>query len=174
MKITTLAASNNTKSINKQLALYTANLFQNAEIKILDLNDFELPIFSVERKAENGIPQLAHDFLNKFTNSDLVIISFAEYNGAYTAAFKNIFDWISVINSNIFENLNMLLLSTSPGPRGGQTVLEMAKNRFPHHGAIVKGTFILPSFNQNFNLEAGITNQTLQSELQQIVDSISI
>jgi NAD(P)H-dependent FMN reductase len=99
----------------------------------------------------------------------LVIISFAEYNGAYTAAFKNIFDWISVIKSKTFEDISMILMATSPGPRGGLTVLEMAKSRFPYHGANLKGSFFLPSFNQNFDSEKGIINEELKSELNQIV-----
>lgn len=171
MKITAFAASNSKNSINKKLASHTANLFGNHEIEILNLNDFEMPIYSVDRQKETGIPQFATDFLNKLTNSDLVIISFAEYNGAYTAAFKNIFDWISVIKSKCFEDINMILMATSQGPRGGLTVLEIAKNRFPYHGANIKGTFSLPSFNHNFDAEKGIINEDLKAELNQIVAS---
>jgi chromate reductase, NAD(P)H dehydrogenase (quinone) len=80
----------------------------------------------------------------------LIIISFAEYNGSYTAAFKNIFDWISRINNKTFQNKKMILMATSPGGRGGKTVLENALNRFPHHGADIVGNFHLPSFQQNF------------------------
>jgi hypothetical protein len=66
----------------------------------------------------------------------------------------------------------MLLLATSPGPRGGSTVLEIAKNRFPFQGADLKGSFSLPNFNENFDLETGITNPELKSELLKIVNSI--
>ena len=41
-------------------------------------------------------------------------------------------------------------MATSPGGRGGQSVLEMAKDRFPRHNANIVATFILPSFNDNF------------------------
>jgi chromate reductase len=66
----------------------------------------------------------------------------------------------------------MLLLATLPGPRGGSTVLEIAKNRFPFQGADLKGSFSLPNFNENFNAENGITNPELKSELLKIVNSI--
>jgi hypothetical protein len=33
------------KTLNKQLAAYAAGLFENASVEILDLNDYEMPIF---------------------------------------------------------------------------------------------------------------------------------
>ena len=171
-KIITFGASSSKTSINKQLAIYTANQFQNSEVTLLDLNDYEMPIYSVDKEKELGIPQLAHDFFNKLGSADLIIISFAEHNGVYSTAFKNIFDWISRIDGNTFQEKEMLLLSTSPGPRGGSTVLEIAKNRFPFQGGIVKGSFSLPNFNDNFNAEKGITNEDLKNALLKNIKSI--
>jgi chromate reductase, NAD(P)H dehydrogenase (quinone) len=171
-KIIAFGASSSKTSINKQLAAYTAKQFENAQIEILDLNDYEMPIFSVDRETATGIPQLAHDFYEKLGSADLIIISFAEHNGAYSTAFKNIFDWTSRINSKTFQEKSMLLLSTSPGPRGGATVLEIAKNRFPFQGGIIKGSFSLPSFSANFNSENGIINPELKNQLLEIVNSI--
>ncbi|WP_310555385.1 NAD(P)H-dependent oxidoreductase, partial [Flavobacterium sp.] len=94
-KIIAFGASSSKTSINKQLATYAASLFENSSVEILDLNDYELPLFSVDKEKENGIPQQAHDFYTKLGTADLIVISFAEHNGAYSTAFKNIFDWIS-------------------------------------------------------------------------------
>jgi len=173
-KIIAFGASSSKTSINKQLATYVANQFENSQIEILDLNDYEMPIYSADKESATGIPQLAQDFYGKIGNSDLIIISFAEHNGAYSTAFKNIFDWISRINSKTFQEKPMLLLSTSPGPRGGATVLEIAKNRFPFQGGIVKGTFSLPSFSTNFEEANGIINADLKSQLFEIVNSIEL
>jgi len=49
MKVLAFAASNSKNSINKQLATYTANLVENAQVEILDINDYEMPIFSEDR-----------------------------------------------------------------------------------------------------------------------------
>ena len=150
-KIIAFGASSSSTSINKKLATYAASLFENCLVEILDLNDYELPIYSTDKEQKDGIPQLAHDFYNKLGTADLIIISFAEHNGAYSAAFKNIFDWISRINGKTFQEKPMLLLATSPGIRGGSSVLEIANKRFPFQGGIVKGSFSLPSFNDNFD-----------------------
>lgn len=171
-KIIAFGASSSKTSINKQLAVYAANLFSNATVEILDLNNYEMPIYSVDREKENGIPALAQDFYSKIGSADLVVLSLAEHNGAYSSSFKNILDWVSRVNAKTFQQKPMLLLSTSPGPRGGSTVLEIAKNRFPFQGANLIGSFSLPNFNENFDAENGITNPELKSELLKIVNSI--
>jgi chromate reductase, NAD(P)H dehydrogenase (quinone) len=172
MNIVAFAASNSKKSINKKLVTYAANLVKKGNVEVLDLNNYEMPIYSIDRESENGIPELAHDFYNKLGNSDIIIISFAEHNGSYTAAFKNIFDWASRINGKTFQNKPMLLLSTSTGPRGGATVLEIAKNRFPFQGGNIVGSFSLPSFNDNFDDEKGIINPEIKSDLNHIINQI--
>ncbi len=171
-KILAFGASSSKKSINKQLATYAVNLFENSTHEILDLNDYEMPIYSMDKEKENGIPQLAHDFYDKIGNADFILISFAEHNGAYSSAFKNIFDWMSRINGKTFQEKPMLLLATSPGVRGGSSVLEIANKRFPFQGGIVKGSFSLPSFNDNFDTEKGITNPELKKQLLDIINSI--
>lgn len=173
-KIIAFGASSSKNSINKQLATYVAKQFKNSSIEVLDLNDYEMPIFSVDKETNTGIPQLAHDFYAKIGSADLLIISFAEHNGAYSTAFKNIFDWTSRINGKTFQEKPTLLLATSPGPRGGSSVLEIAKNRFPFQGAIVKGSFSLPSFNENFDVEKGIINEDLKTQLTKIINSIEL
>jgi NAD(P)H-dependent FMN reductase len=173
-KIIAFGASSSKTSINKQLATYAANQFKDVEVEILDLNDYEMPIFSTDKETDNGIPQLAHDFYSKLGTADLIVISFAEHNGAYSAAFKNIFDWTSRINAKTFQEKLTLLLSTSPGPRGGSSVLEIAKNRFPFQGAVVKGSFSLPSFYENFDAVNGIINDAYKNQLMGIVNSIQL
>lgn len=61
----------------------------------------------------------------------------------------------------------------SPGVRGGSSVLEIAKNRFPFQGGIVKGSFSLPNFNDNFDAEKGITNEKMRNQLLEITKSVT-
>jgi len=126
MKLLAFAASSSRNSINKQLVTYAAGLVEGASPEVLDLNDYELPLFSVDREKQLGKPDLAKAFLRKIALSDAVIISFAEHNGSYSAAYKNLFDWCSRIGPNVFQDKPMVLLSTSPGARGGASVLAAA------------------------------------------------
>lgn len=169
-KIIVFAGSNSKNSINKKLVEYTAELVEGVEATILDLNDFELPLFGVDLESEiGGQPKNAHKFLEIIKASDGIILSLAEHNGAYTTAFKNIFDWMSRIDGKLWSNIPMLLMATSPGGRGGASVLEIAKNRFPFMGGNIVSTFSLPSFNQNFNEEQGVTDETLKLELDNAI-----
>lgn len=173
MKIIAFAASSSSKSINKKLVSYAAGLLDDVSVEILDLNDYELPIFSEDNEAELGQPELAKEFFAKFSNCDGVIVSFAEHNGSYSAAYKNLFDWCSRIDTKVYQNKPMVLLSTSPGPGGGARVLAQAKDSMPHFGGIVKGNFSLPSFNQNFDVENNkITDDELVKNLKKEVISI--
>ena len=150
-KIVAFAGSNSKTSINKQLATYAANLV-DVTFDVIDLNDYELPIFSLEIEA-TGFPKAAVAFNDLLSNYDGFVISLAEHNGSYSAVFKNLFDWISRIDRKIFKEKSVLLMATSPGARGGKSVLETAKNTFPHMGAKEVYTFSLPSFYDNFKNE---------------------
>lgn len=172
-KIIAFGGSSSKNSINKKLATYTANLFENVGIEVLDLNDFEMPIYSID-KEENGFPKEAQNFLDKIEEADLLVISLAEHNGAYSSAFKNILDWASRVNGKTFQGKKMFLMATSPGVRGGQSVLEMAKDRFPRHDANLVGTFSLPSFYENFDELNGIINTDLKNDLLKIIKAIDL
>jgi chromate reductase len=173
-KIIAFAGSSSKNSINKQLVTHVAHQFEDVACEILDLNDYEMPIYSADREIESGVPKLAIDFFEKLGSADLILISLAEHNGAYSAAFKNIFDWTSRYNNKLFQQKPMLLMATSPGPRGGLGVLDMAKDRFPRHDANLLATFSLPSFNDNFNTERGITNEVLKTQLIDIVNAVKL
>lgn len=170
-KIIAFGASTSKQSINKKLATYATSLFKNSEVEILDLNDYEMPVYSVDKEA-NGFPKEAQAFLDKIAEADLLVVSMAEHNGNYTAAFKNTLDWTSRINGKVFQGKKMLLMATSPGARGGKSVLDISKDRFPRHDANVLNTFSLPSFNENFDEEKGITNDDMRNELLEIIQSI--
>lgn len=166
--IIAFAGSNSSDSINKKLATYAANLVDAAKVTILDLNDFDLPIYSKDLEAQKGIPDNAKKFLNYIKQTDGIVLSLAENNGAYSAVFKNLFDWMSRIDGKLWSNKPMLLMATSPGSRGGASVLEIAKGRFPYMGGRIVSEFSLPNFGENFK-EDRIVNFELNSELLKAV-----
>jgi chromate reductase len=166
MKLIAFAASSSKKSINKQLVTYAASLLEGAGVEVLDLNDYELPLFSADKEEELGKPQLAQAFVDKLAASDAIIISFAEHNGTYSAAYKNLFDWCSRINSKLFQDKPLVLLSTSPGARGGASVLAAAVNSAPYFGGDVKASLAVPSFYENFDVGLGeLKNPDIKNEL---------
>ena len=173
MNILAFAATSSTKSINNHLVKYAASQLEEAETEILNLNDYELPLFSEDKEEQLGQPELAKEFLDKIGNSDAVVISFAEHNGSYTAAYKNIFDWASRINPKVFQNKPMVLLATSPGAGGASRVLALATASVPHFNGVVKASLSVPSFYDNFDIGQGrITNDEINGQLLAAINSL--
>lgn len=173
MNVLAFAASSSKKSINKRLAAYAAGLVEGGEVEVLDLNEFELPLFSVDREEKLGSPELAQSFFAKIGSCDALIISFAEHNGSYTAAYKNLFDWCSRINQKVFQKKPMVLLATSPGPGGASNVLRVATESAPYFDGEVKASISVPSFHENFDLESGtVTNEEIRVKLQDAVKKL--
>ncbi|MFY0638050.1 NADPH-dependent FMN reductase [Maricaulis maris] len=155
MKILTFGASTSKRSINKTLAQFTATLVPGAEVEALDLNDFELPIFSEDLEKEIGHPQAARAFFEAIGKADGVIVSFAEHNGSYTAAYKNLFDWASRIDQKVFQDKPAIFLSTSPGPGGAASVLAAAKGSAGFFGVDLKAAVSVARFYEVFDADTG-------------------
>ncbi len=168
-KILAFGASSSRQSINKQFAAYVASQLDDVQINLIDLNDFEMPLFSVDKEADIGIPELAHAFKRLIKDADGVIISLAEHNGSYSAAYKNIFDWVSRIEKEFWYDKPLLLLATSPGPRGGMRVLDHASKAYGYANKSLVGSLSLPIFHKNFDVTKGILNEGLAKELQELL-----
>lgn len=165
MKILAFAGSSSSTSINRELVKFVLKDFQDEEINLIDLNDFTMPVFSVDLEKK-GFPDEAHHFLKEIEACDVIICSLAEHNRSYSSAFKNVFDWSSRINVKLFQNKPMLLMSTSPGGYGGGNVMNTAKTFFPQFAADIKDTFSLPKFYENFDLESGVINPDMLKDLK--------
>jgi chromate reductase len=170
--IIAIGASSSKSSINRELANYAASQIGTSKVLLLDLNDFEMPIYSSDREEELGIPEQAIEFLKLIGDSQGVVISLAEHNGSYSAAFKNILDWASRARkkADVWQNKPMLLLSTSPGGRGGASVMGLAQNYFPYMAAKISASFSLPKYYENFSVGKGVSDSSLNVEFQEAIE----
>ncbi len=174
MKILAFAASNSTQSINRQLLSYASRLIEGADIEVLDINDYEMPLYSSDREAAHGIPDKAHRFYQNIGAADALLISFAEHNGSYTAAYKNLYDWTSRIDMKVYQNKPTVMLSTSPGAGGAANVLATATKSAPFFGAELKASMSVPGFFENFDIERGqLTDSDLVKKLQATVSHLT-
>ncbi|KII77288.1 NADPH-dependent FMN reductase [Vibrio renipiscarius] len=159
MNILAFGASTSSTSINKTLANYAAHQLaqkvNDAEITLIDLNQFPVPLFSEDVEKEIGQAEAAKAFLEQIAQADVLIISFAEHNGSYTAAYKNLFDWASRINPQVFQGKSAVYFATSPGPGGGKNVLATATASAGYFGAEVKASLSIPSFYEHFDFATG-------------------
>ena len=170
MKVIAFGASTSSTSINKALATYAANLIEGAEVKILDINDYQVPMFSEDKEKEIGQAEGAQAFLRDLAEADAFVISFAEHNGHHPAAFKNLFDWTTRIERSVYGDKPAVYLATSPGPGGAQSVLGAATGSAPYFGGNVKASVSVPSFYDNFDFETGsISNEDIATQIKDAV-----
>lgn len=166
MKILAFGASNSRNSINKTLAKFTASLVPDADVEVLDLNDYALPIFSEDLEKEIGVPEAAKAFFEKIGTADGLIISFAEHNGSYSAAYKNLFDWLSRIDQLVFQGKPAIYLATSPGPGGAASVLASAKGSAQFFGVDLRAAVSVRGFYDVFDSQIGrVTDTNVLSDL---------
>ena len=73
MKIIAFAGSNSSKSINKKLATYASSLFENAEVEVLDLNEFEKNENKIQVDLTDNYENTVKEFNEKYGNSKPVV-----------------------------------------------------------------------------------------------------
>jgi len=174
MKILAFGASTSKNSINKKLAKFTASLVPNAIVEVLDLTDYALPIYSEDLEKEIGQPAAATAFFEKIGSADGVVISFAEHNGTYSAAYKNLFDWLSRIDQKVFQDKPTIYLATSPGPGGAGSVLASAKGSAQFFGVDLRAAVSVRSFHDVFDtLTEQITEPSTLSDLTSAAQALA-
>lgn len=152
-KILAFSGSSSSKSINQKLVKSAAKLIKGADVTVIDIRDFPLPIFSVDIEEETGFPANALKVRALFSDHDGFMISVPENNGSMPAIFKNLIDWISRMDGKIFQEKPVLLLSTSPGKTGGKTNLDNLEKLLPWWGGQVAASFSLGGFYDEFDQE---------------------
>lgn len=170
MKIFAFAATNHKNSINKKLVHYTLSVLNetkaDVESKVVDLIDYELPLYRQDREEKHGIPQQAKDFYENIGEADAIIISFAEHNGSYSAVYKNLFDWMSRINQSVYQDKPVIIMAASPGGRGGASILSTVETVAPFFGMNIKAKVSVPVFQDNYDFETGaVTNPDIQNQI---------
>ncbi|WP_026839036.1 NADPH-dependent FMN reductase [Gillisia sp. JM1] len=158
-KILAFAGSNSSTSINHKFITHIANRINGHDIKVIKLMEYDIPIYSVDKESTSGFPLDIQVIKNLISEHDALMISVNEHNGAVSAFFKNILDWLSRLDKNFLVDKKILLVSTSPGARGAASSLEYTKGILSRFGGQVIESFSFPSFNDNFD------NDTVQNEV---------
>ncbi|OED37999.1 NADPH-dependent FMN reductase, partial [Flavobacteriaceae bacterium (ex Bugula neritina AB1)] len=150
-KILAFAGSNSSTSINHKLVEYIASEIIVHKVKVLKLVNYPMPMYSEDVEKENGFPGMTMGLKQEISEADALIISINEHNGSWSAFFKNVIDWLSRLDRNFLAEKKVLVMSTSPGQRGGVGALEYAKSLLPRFGAEIVESFSFPSFHANFS-----------------------
>ncbi|MEM6651755.1 MAG: NAD(P)H-dependent oxidoreductase [Pseudomonadota bacterium] len=160
MNLLAFAATNSVHSINKTLVKWASHRFvtelnPDAEVTLLDLNDFDMPVYAIDRQMDTGIHPHAQKFFQHIGAADAIIVSFAEHNGLMTAAWKNLFDWMSRIDAQVWQGKSIAMFAATPGPRAGAGVLGTLAQLTPFFGGTIVGKHGVGEWNKAWDETAG-------------------
>jgi NAD(P)H-dependent FMN reductase len=125
-KILAVAGSLRKHSYNKRIlnvAIEGARR-KGAEVTLLDLNDYPLPLYNADLQEEFGFPENATKLQRILLEHQGLLIASPEYNGSLPAALKNMLDWTSRANGELkigdcYRGKWAAIMTASPGSFGG-------------------------------------------------------
>lgn len=171
-KILAFAGSNSSTSINHQFVTHITGRINSHDVNLIRLSDYEFPMYCIDTESETGFPENVQKLKDLIDNHDALVISVNEHNGAVSAFFKNVIDWLSRLDRNFLADKKILLTSTSPGARGAASSLEYTKNILPRFGGQVIESFSFPSFNDNFENDK-ILNEVLDMGIEDVLTTFA-
>lgn len=115
------------ESFNQKLVAVAAEGARaaGADVTVIALRDFPLPLFDEDLEAAEGLPENAKRLKALFRDHDGLLIASPEYNSSITGALKNVIDWVSRGETEDEPPLSALsgktavIFSASPGGLGG-------------------------------------------------------
>lgn len=125
-KILAFSGSARKQSYNQQLVRIAAQGADQAgaEVTVINLADFPMPIFNQDDEAEHGIPEAARAFKKLLIEHDGFLIASPEYNSAFSPLLKNAIDWASRREDDeapllAYRGKFAAIMAASPGALGG-------------------------------------------------------
>lgn len=174
-RILAFAGSTRTNSFNKKLAAAAAKAAEaaGAQVTLIDLRDYPMPLYDGDLEAAEGLPEKARALRELFLSHNALIIASPEYNGSYSAVLKNAIDWVSrkqegEIPLACFKGKVALIVAASPGALGGIRALRHLQsllmgiqvNVLPEQKAI-------PNAGSVFG-EDGITDEKVRADVERL------
>lgn len=174
MKLLAFAASLRAGSLNRRLLRVAVSIARDhgAEVLEADFHDFACPYFDGDHQDRLGIPEGANRLSEALQQADGLLLASPEYNFSLPGTLKNSIDWTSRIRPIPFRGKTGLLLAASNGPFGG--IRGLWQLRIPLEGlgvAVYPDMYALPSGNEAFTAEGGLTEPARQKRLEGLIDA---
>lgn len=126
-RILAFAGSARRESYNKKLIRSATGIARDAgaDVTLIDLLDYPMPIYNGDLEAEQGLPEGARAFKAALKAHEGFMIASPEYNGAFSPLLKNALDWASRSEEGddgpllAYQNKLAAIMSASPGGLGG-------------------------------------------------------
>lgn len=180
-KILAFAASARRDSFNKKLIRIAAEGARRAgaDVTLIDLHDFDMPLYDGDQEADSGIPQKALELRRLLLAHQGLLLASPEYNGSFSPLFKNTVDWTSrPVNGEDglapYRNKVAVLMSASPGGFGGLRGLIHVRAVLGNVGAIVlPDQLAVGKAHEAFSPGGGMTNAKQQEAVEALGSTLA-
>lgn len=181
IKILAFAGSLRTDSWNKKLVKLAAAAAQKAgaEVTLVNLKDYPMPIYDGDIETANGLPDNAKKFKKLMIESDGFLISAPEYNSSITGVLKNTLDWASRVETKeepplvAFKGKVVALMSASPGALGGLRGLVTVRSILGNIGVIVLPDQVaVGKAPEAFNPDGTLKDAKLQNSISKLGENL--
>jgi len=144
-KILAFAGSARRDSFNRKLASVAVRGAEEAgaEVTLVNLGDFDMPIYDGDLEESDGIPEGALSFKKLLLEHDGLLIASPEYNSSISPLLKNAIDWASRAESDdepalaAYRGKVAAIMSASPGGLGGLRGLVVLRMLLENIGVMV-------------------------------------
>lgn len=176
-RILAFAGSARRDSLNRKLLAATVRAVEAAGgvVTLLDLNEYELPLYHGDLEEEKGMPENAQRILALMQEHRGLLIASPEYNSQLTPLLKNTIDWLSRADDDPFPGKVAAVVSASPGSLGGARSQQHARHLLLHLGChVVPAQCILPKAHEAFGEDGSLVNarsqKTVETLARQLVE----
>lgn len=181
-KILAFAGSTRKDSFNKKLVRIAAAAARSAgaEVTLIDLADYSLPLFNQDDEAERGQPDNARKLKELMKTHHGFLISSPEYNSSITPLLKNTIDWASRSIPGekpleCFAEKVALLISASPGALGGLRALVHVRAILGNIGTLVlPGTISISQAHEAFAEDGSLKDPKRQATVEKLGADLTV
>ncbi len=166
------------ESYNQKLAALAAEAAHEAgaEVTLISLRDYRLPLFDEDHEETEGKPEVAKKLKELFVSSDGFIIASPEYNSGITAALKNTIDWVSRADSDdeppllAFKGKAAAIIAASPGGYGGARSLAQLRILLGNIRVdVIDGEVTIPKAYEAFTADDRLIDGAQMAAVEQLV-----
>lgn len=176
IKVLAFSGSARADSYNQRLVEVAARASETvgADVTLINLRDFPLPLFDEDLERDNGAPENATKLKQLFLDHDGLLISCPEYNSSITPLLKNTIDWVSRPVEGeprlaAYQNKVASLMSASPGALGGLRGLVHVRAILSSIGVtVLPGQVAVGKAFEAFNADGTMKDSKQQSQIESL------
>lgn len=175
IRILAFSGSARRESLNKKLLGVAVEAVRaaGAEVTLIDLTDFPMPLYNGDLEDAEGMPANATKLIGLVQQHPALLIASPEYNSMITPLLKNAIDWCSRADDNPFTGKVAAVVSASPGQFGGVRSMKLAQQLLLHLGChVVPAQCFLPKAHEAFDDKGALKDVRNQKAVETLAKEL--